>query len=268
MSQENQDVNHEQEEQDVELRPQDKEEGNYIKIPRKDHENMRKQLKKANGEAKQYREQLSQFKQYAEDPNDLEELVALRDKFEQGGQEQQQAPDEDAYKEKLQSQLNKQRKELERSYQTQLEKEREERKILERTLENTVLLQQAETAVLKEKGVPDLVVPEIQKRTRVIKEGDRFVTRVVDEHGETDFNDRGEYKTIDDLVQELKSHNVYGRAFDAPAKSGTGVRNQNSESRNNGKNDFGDLRRSELKGGKRAEFIEKHGEEAFFKLKP
>lgn len=270
MSEQNDNQELEQEQQQEELRPQDKDEGEFVRIPKKDHENMRKQLKKANGEAKTYREQLQEFRKYADDPNDLEELVSLRDKFEQqNGDSQTQAPDEDAFKERLSSQLAKQRKELERSYQSQLEKANEERKQLERTLENTVLLQQAESAVLKEKGVPALVLDEIKRRTKVIKDGDRFVTRVVDENGEIDFNNRGEYKGMDDLIQDLKSHEIFGRAFDAPAKSGSGMRNQNDNTEGrSSKNKFGDLRRSDLKGSKRQAFIAEHGEEAFFALKP
>lgn len=267
MSEHNEEL--EQEQQEENLRPQDKDEGEFVKIPKKDHENMRKQLKKANGEAKTYREQLQQYRQYADDPNDLEELVALKQKFEEGDGANGDNQDEDAYKQRLESQLAKQRKELERSYKTQLEKAQEERKQLESTLENTVLLQQAESAVLKEKGAPALVLDEIRRRTKVIKDGDRFVTRVVDETGEVDFNDRGEMMTLDDLVQTLKSHDIFGRAFDAPAKSGSGMRNQNDNAEGrSSKNKFGDLRRGDLKGSKRQAFLDEHGEEAFFALKP
>lgn len=257
-------------EQEVELRPQDQEDGEFVKIPRKDHENMRKQLKKANGEAKTYREQLQQYRQYADDPNDLEELIALKERFEQQGDEggkQQQGQDEDAFKERLNSQLAKQRKEIEKRYQTQLEQLQSERKELERTLENTVLMQKAESVILREKGTPELLMPEILKRAKAVKEGDRFIDRVFDESGEIDFNDRGEYKTIDDLVQELKQHQVYGRAFDAPVKSGSGQRSQSDGGSRGAKQQF-DVTRSQLKGAARQKFIAEHGEEAFFALKP
>lgn len=266
-NEQNNDSQEQEDQQEVDLREQDQDEGDFVKIPKKDHKAIKDQLKRANSEAKQHRELAAAYKELGYEPDEIKEFIArAQEKSEQGDNSGQ---DDTASKEQFERQLSKQRKELERKHQTELQKAREELAQLNQTLENTVLLQQAESVILQHDGVPDLIMDRVRKHAKVVKEGDRFTTRVVDENGETEFNDRGEYATLEDFIVGLKNDEKFGRAFGAPKKSGAGIRNQNDSdgSRRNSK-EFGDLRRSQMTKVQQNRFVKEHGPEAFFALEP
>lgn len=76
----------------------------------------------------------------------------------------------------------------------------------------------AVAAIAAAKGSPDLLLPHIQRQTKV---DDDFNVQVVDGKGDPRVNGKGEPLSIADLVSEMRQSEVFGRAFDG-GNSGTG----------------------------------------------
>lgn len=255
----------EQENEDTELRDQDKDEGDFVKLPKKDYKAMKDRLKRSNSEAAKRRNELDRYKEIADDPEELSSLLEqLQNKEDRGDN----TKDDDQQKALVQRQLAKQRKEIESKYQRELEQERKLREQMEKDLQNTVLLQQAESVILEHDGVPDLIMDRVVKHAKVVKDGNRYVTQIVDDNGEIEFNDRGEYATLEDFITTLKNDDKFGRAFGAPKKAGAGVRNQHGSEQPSKGNKFGNLRRSQMSPREQDKFVQEHGHDTFFSLKP
>ncbi|MBY0431950.1 MAG: hypothetical protein K2Q10_12185 [Rhodospirillales bacterium] len=81
----------------------------------------------------------------------------------------------------------------------------------------------ASQAIAAAKGVPELLLPLIEKSARVVlDEDDYFVVRVVDAQETPRLNSDGSFMNVADLVAELRRSEVYGRAFDGTGISGSG----------------------------------------------
>jgi hypothetical protein len=88
------------------------------------------------------------------------------------------------------------------------------------TLEKHLVDSQAVTEIAKLKGVPELLLPHVQRQVRV---DDEFKVTVVDAKGDPRVNGKGEPLSIADLIAEMRQHEVFGRAFDGSGKSGSGT---------------------------------------------
>lgn len=112
---------------------------------------------------------------------------------------------------------------LEKGYQTQLAGKDFELQTMSKTLQKYLVTTAAVQAIASSKGVPELLLPHIQGQTKVIKEGDDYVVRVLDASGDPRGNASGGFMSVDDLVKEMKASPVFGRAFESEAKPGTGT---------------------------------------------
>lgn len=117
---------------------------------------------------------------------------------------------------------DKMKKDLERGFQGQLQTKDGELQAMSKTLQKYLVTTAAVQAIAAHKGVPDLLLPHIQARTKVIKDGEDYVVRVVDESGDPRGNASGGFMTVEDLVKELKAHQTFGRAFESEAPNGGG----------------------------------------------
>lgn len=88
------------------------------------------------------------------------------------------------------------------------------------TLEKHLVESQAIAEIAKLKGVPELLLPHVQRQVKV---DDDFKVTVVDAKGDPRVNGKGEPLSIADLVAEMRQHEVFGRAFDGSGKSGSGT---------------------------------------------
>lgn len=248
----------EADQEQLETRPQDQVEEDVVKIPKRDFANIKKQLKNANGEAKTYREKLQQYESYGLEADEIEELIALR---EQGGKGQREEADDSRVDRK---ELDKQRKKLEQTYQKELERLESEKSSMQQRLETTLIESAARDAIRAEKGVPELLLDQVVKSATLVQ-NDRggYDVRVVDENGEPDFNDRGEYMSIHEKVQSLKAHEIFGRAFEATVKQGAGMSSQSGN-----RKPAPTTTKSALKADRKARnaFIAKNGFEAYNEL--
>lgn len=151
---------------------------------------------------------------------------------------------------------------LVQKHQKELEAERLERQSLEVQLQ-TVLVDQAATAALAEaKGSVELLLPHVQRHTRVRKlEDGRHVVDVVDKDGNVRIaNSKGDPMTIAGLVQEMRKSEAFGRAFEGTGNSGSGTRPTSST----GSNAAQVKSRRDFKSEKdRAAYVEAYGLDAY-----
>jgi hypothetical protein len=118
---------------------------------------------------------------------------------------------------------DKMKKSLEAGFQTQLTAKDAELGTMSKSLQKYLVSTAAVQAIASHKGVPDLLLPHIANRTKVIKEGEDYVVRVIDESGDPRGNTSGGFMTVEDLVKEMKASPVFGRAFESDGQSGSGT---------------------------------------------
>jgi len=110
----------------------------------------------------------------------------------------------------------------------QHEKEMKEQKLgndaMRGSLDRFLIEAEATREIAANHGTPELLLPIVKQRVRVIAENGSFVARVLDEHGDPMISDaKGTPMTIGQLVQSLKESEVYGRAFSPTGKQGVGT---------------------------------------------
>ena len=72
-------------------------------------------------------------------------------------------------------------------------------------------------------GSSDLLLPLIQKSTRVVEDGDDYVVEVFNEHGQRISPASTDPMSIKEFVAEMKNDQRYARAFDGSGASGGGA---------------------------------------------
>lgn len=82
------------------------------------------------------------------------------------------------------------------------------------------------TALGAEKGNSTLLMPHIEKYTKVVKDGDEYVVRVVDDKGDVRSDGAGGWLTVGSFVKSLRGEKDYSAAFASENKGGGGS-NQN-----------------------------------------
>jgi hypothetical protein len=127
---------------------------------------------------------------------------------------------------------------------------------MRKRLEAELVDAKAVAAIAAAKGVPELLLPHVQRHVKV---SDDFTVQVVDAKGDPRVNGKGEPLSISDLVEEMKQTEIFGRAFEGSGQSGSGTRPGN-----NGGGSPQIKRRSELKTEKeRAAFVDTFGIQAY-----
>lgn len=119
---------------------------------------------------------------------------------------------------------DKMKGDLSRGFQTQLQAKDGEIQTMSKSLQKYLVTTAAVQAIAGQRGVPELLLPHIQAQTKVVKEADDYVVRVVDAAGDPRGNTSGGFMSVDDLVREMKASPTFGRAFESEALSGYGVK--------------------------------------------
>jgi hypothetical protein len=132
---------------------------------------------------------------------------------------------------------------------------------MKKRLEAELIDAKAVAAIAAAKGVPDLLLPHVQRHVKV---DDDFNVQVVDAKGDPRVNGKGEPLSIADLIEEMKANEIFGRAFEGSGHSGSGTRPNSG----GGGNPPGQVkRRSDLKTrADRAAFVDQYGHDAYFAL--
>jgi hypothetical protein len=89
---------------------------------------------------------------------------------------------------------------------------------------NYLVESQVTAAVANAKGVPALLVSQVTKHVKIVQgeNGEAPTLRVVDAKGQPRFDGKGAPLSIDGFVEELKSSEEFGRAFEGNGASGGG----------------------------------------------
>lgn len=96
---------------------------------------------------------------------------------------------------------------------------------LTKTVESLLIDQAATAALADAKGSVDLLLPHVQRHTRVRENDDgTYVVEVIDKSGNSRIgNGKGDPMTIKELVQEMRHSESFGRAFEGSGQSGGGT---------------------------------------------
>jgi hypothetical protein len=152
--------------------------------------------------------------------------------------------------EKLRAQMNE-------KHAKELAKRDEQISALRGRLNAELVDAKATSAIAAQKGVPDLLLPHVQRHVKV---DENFNVLVVDAKGDPRVNGKGEPLSISELVAEMKSTETYGRAFEGTGHSGGGTPPNNGAAGTA----HGVKRRSEFKSEReRAAFVDANGLEAY-----
>jgi hypothetical protein len=133
-------------------------------------------------------------------------------------------------------------------------------KVVKNSMEHYLVRAEATAAISGLKGEPVLLLPTVQKFTRVVEENGEIAIQVVDSKGAARVDGKGNPLTISDLVAELKTDPVFGRAFESSGNSGSGMRpNGGSGGSGSSITKRGDLKTER----ERSAFINEYGLEAY-----
>jgi len=95
---------------------------------------------------------------------------------------------------------------------------------LKGSLVKHMITEAATASIAKEHGSVELLLPIIASHCRVVEEGDGHTVRVVDSQGDARSDGAGGMLGVAGLVKEMKSSDIYARAFDSEQKSGGGTK--------------------------------------------
>lgn len=132
---------------------------------------------------------------------------------------------------KVQEQLKAREDQLAAKHKTELDPIRAERDQAIAQMQKMLVTSVATAALAAEKGSVELLLPVIERQTRVRKVGERYVAEVLDEKGNARVSPtpgKDGDMTVGELVLELKKDARYARAFDGSGASGSGAGGGNS----------------------------------------
>lgn len=133
-------------------------------------------------------------------------------------------------------------------------------------LENVLVNDKARAAIAEAKGSPEALLPHITQHIKLKETDDgKFVAQVVDAEGNPRIGDSaGTAMTINQLVEEYKGKDTFAALFEASGDSGGGA--GGGDGGGSGTSGGGTKKKSEMDFNERADFIDKHGQEAYLKL--
>lgn len=202
------------------------------------------QKERKDREAKE--KQVKSWERLGKTPEEIEELLEA----------QRKAEEDKATKagewDKLRAQMND-------KHQQELKAREDKLSAMQGALSKHLVDAAATSAIAAEKGVPDLLLPHVQRHVRVVEEDGEYVVKVVDAKGDPRVDGKGNPLSITDLVKEMKGSEIFGRAFEASGQSGSGKQPGNDGSRGPGAS----KPRSKMSLEEKAEFIAANGEEAY-----
>lgn len=137
----------------------------------------------------------------------------------------------------------------------------ERNNLLTNTVNGLLVKTEAIAQLAEHKGDAELLMPHIERMTRVTEKDGKFSVEVLGADGNVRFNGKGEPMTIGQLVEEMKKSSSFGKAFEGEGTGGSGKLPNGT----GGGNPSG-LKRSTMTAAQKNEFISKHGQSEFLKL--
>ncbi|MCC0013678.1 MAG: hypothetical protein H6877_10210 [Rhodobiaceae bacterium] len=199
-------------------------------------------LQKERADRAAYEKQVKAWQGLGKTPDEIKDLLAAQEQAELNKAEKAGEWD------KLKAQMNE-------KHEAALRGKDETISAMRARLNAELVDAKAVAAIAAAKGVPELLLPHVQRHVKV---DDEFNVQVVDAKGDPRVGAKGEPLTIADLVAEMRQSEVFGRAFEGSGQSGSG------KLPGNGAGGAGVSKKSDFKSEKeRAAFVEKHGFEAY-----
>lgn len=203
-------------------------------------------LKAERKRADDAEKQRKAWEKIGKSPDEIEELLEAQRRLEE--ERATKAGEWD----KLKAQMNE-------KHQGELTKKDESISSLRSALERHLVDAAATAAIAAADGMPELLLPHVQRHVRVVEENGHFTVKVVDAKGDPRVNGKGDLLTISDLVSEMKTSDIFGRAFKGSGHTGSGM-----QPGPGGGGNPPNKRRSEFKNEReRADFVDAHGIEAY-----
>lgn len=186
--------------------PETPDSDDVVKIPKAELEKLKAAVKKNNKENEKNRLRLKEYETFGT-PEDIAESFTKLSTL----------PDAEEAQKATTALLEKERQKVKSALDKEIEAARKEAEKYKGALREQMVDNEALSLISKYEGVPELLMPKLKSSIATIEdESGKFHVRVLDESGEPEINNSGEYATIEDLIQKLRGHDVYGRAFKAP----------------------------------------------------
>lgn len=163
--------------------------------------------RRANKEAIEERKKRQAWERIGKSPEEIQALLDAE------GQRATTEAERRGEWDKLKEQMNN-------AHRSELAKKDETLAALRRRLNTELVDKTAVSEIAAASGVPDLLLPHVQRFTKV---DDDFNVVVVDAKGDPRVKGNGDPFTIKDLVAEMRSSEIFGRAFNGTGHSGGGT---------------------------------------------
>lgn len=172
---------------------------------------LNKALKAARAEAKAKNIDLSPLNEFGETPEEIKQNIQAK-------------LDELADAKGAKVDIDKIKQDLARGHSKELEKHQTRTQALQNQLYETLVKNEAISAITDAKGIPELLLPYVSNQVKVVEEDGKFQPYVVDNAGDVRYSGvTGQPMTIRELVSELKANEKLGRAFESEAPRGGGM---------------------------------------------
>jgi hypothetical protein len=120
--------------------------------------------------------------------------------------------------------------EITKGHEKEVAKQTKRNAVLQSEIERLVIDNAASTAIAAQRGDPDLLLPFVRGRLRVVESEDgRFSVQVLNEQGNQKYtvkDNKAVESSVEDLISEFKINPKYGRLFEA-TNTGSGANNTN-----------------------------------------
>jgi len=176
-----------------------------------------------NKTAKTLRQQL---KGAAVDLSPLAEYGSTPEEIQQGIQAAMQTLKEGAKGkgEEVQKQIDSMKEALKAAHAKELGTKDTRIEGLQNQLYQLMVRNEANTAIAREEGIPDLLMPFVEQQIKVSEADGKFNVNVVDADGEIRYGATGGPMSVTELVQEMKTKDMYLPLFKSPGRSGGDTR--------------------------------------------
>lgn len=132
--------------------------------------------------------------------------------------------DWDAREKQLTDRLAADLQKREAQFQAELEAAKTRETRLRQSLEQHLVRAEATAALAQHGGVPELLLPHVTGRIKVLEDGDQYVARVIGPDGNPRIADvKGTPMSIAQLVAEMREDAVFAPAFKASRAGGSGA---------------------------------------------
>lgn len=112
---------------------------------------------------------------------------------------------------------------LREQFQKQLAAKDEQIGTVKKTLEKQLVDAAAVQAIAAANGIPELLLPHVKSRVRVIESEGEYRVQVLDSNGTPLINNKGSDMTITELVSEMRQSDVFAPAFRGSGAQGSGT---------------------------------------------